>query len=77
MKTHSYMLIALVILVTSAPTLALAQYEREEGGQPDMTILTIFSLTLYVTISAIFGVVGYSIWKVFSIRRRAAKLRVK
>ncbi|MGC1426855.1 MAG: hypothetical protein WA833_09120 [Nitrosotalea sp.] len=77
MKTHSYMLIALVILATSAPTLALAQYEREGGGQPDMTILTIFSLTLYITISAIFGVVGYSIWKVFSIRRKAAKLRVK
>ena len=55
----------------------LAQYEREGGGQPDMTILTIFSLTLYITISAIFGVVGYSIWKVFSIRRKAAKLRVK
>ena len=77
MKAHSYMLIALVILVTSAPTFALAQYEREGGGQPDVTILTIFSLTLYVTISAIFGVVGYSIWKVFSIRQRAAKLRVK
>ncbi len=77
MKIHSYLLIALVILATSAPTLALAQYERTEGGQPDMTILTIFSLTLYVTISAIFGVVGYSIWKVFSIRRRATKMRAK
>jgi hypothetical protein len=77
MKTHSYLLIALVILATSAPTLALAQYERAEGGQPDMTMLTIFSLTLYVTISAIFGVVGYSIWKVFSIRRRAVKMRAK
>ncbi|WP_101476809.1 hypothetical protein [Candidatus Nitrosotalea bavarica] len=77
MKIHSYLLIALVILATSAPTLALAQYERAEGGQPDMMMLTIFSLTLYITISAIFGVVGYSIWKVFSIRRRAAKMRVK
>ena len=77
MKIHSYLLIALVILATSAPTLALAQYERAEGGQPDMMMLTIFSLTLYITISAIFGVVGYSLWKVFSIRRRAAKMRVK
>ncbi|MFZ0183849.1 MAG: hypothetical protein WBV92_03300 [Nitrosotalea sp.] len=77
MKTYSYVLIVLVILATSAPTLALAQYEREGGGQPDTMILTIFSLTLYITISAIFGVVGYSLWKVFSIRRRAAKMRVK
>jgi hypothetical protein len=77
MKIHSYLLIVLVILATSAPTLALAQYERAEGGQPDVTMMTIFSLTLYITISAIFGVVGYSIWKVFSIRRRAAKMRIK
>ncbi len=77
MKTYSYVLIVLVILATSAPTLALAQYEREGGGQPDTMILTVFSLTLYITISAIFGVVGYSLWKVFSIRRRAAKMRVK
>ena len=41
-----------------------------------MMILTIFSLTLYVTISAILGVVGYSVWKVYKIRRKAAKMRV-
>ena len=76
MKTHSYVLMALVILATSAPTLALAQYEKEGDGQPDTMILTIFSLTLYVTISAILGVVGYSIWKVFKIRRKAAKMRL-
>jgi len=75
MKAHSYVLITLVILATSAPTLALAQYERE-GNQPDMMILTIFSLTLYVTISAILGVVGYSVWKVYKIRRKAAKMRM-
>jgi heme/copper-type cytochrome/quinol oxidase subunit 2 len=76
MKTRSYVLMALVILATSAPTLALAQYEKEGDGQPDTMILTIFSLTLYVTISAILGVVGYSIWKVFKIRRKAAKMRL-
>ena len=75
MKSHSYILIALVILATSAPTLALAQYAKE-GGQPDMMILTIFSLTLYITMSAILGVVGYSIWKVFKMRKKAAKMRL-
>ena len=69
-------MIALVILVTSGPTLAIAQYENEGGGQPDTTILTIFSLTLYITIFAILGVVGYSIWKVYMIRRKAAKMRL-
>ncbi|MDE1844987.1 MAG: hypothetical protein KGI10_06625 [Thaumarchaeota archaeon] len=75
MKSHSYILMTLVILATSAPTLALAQYEKE-GDQPDMMILTIFSLTLYITISAILGVVGYSIWKVIKIRRKSAKMRL-
>ena len=69
-------MIALVILVTSGPTLALAQYENQGGDQPDTTILTIFSLTLYITIFAILGVVGYSIWKVYMIRRKAAKMRL-
>ena len=69
-------MIALVILVTSGPTLALAQYENQGGDQPDTTILTIFSLTLYITIFAILGVVGYSIWKVLKIRRKAAKMRM-
>ena len=76
MKTHSYVLMALVILATSAPTLALAQYEKEGDGQPDTMILTIFSLTLYTTIFAILGVVGYSIWRVFKIRRKASKMRL-
>jgi membrane protease YdiL (CAAX protease family) len=76
MKKYSYVMIALVILVTSGPTLALAQYENQGGGQPDTTILTIFSLTLYITIFAILGVVGYSIWKVLKIRRKAAKMRM-
>lgn len=76
MKIHSYVLMTLVILATSAPTLALAQYEKEGDGQPDTMILTIFSLTLYITIFAILGVVGYSIWKVFKIRRKAAKMRL-
>lgn len=76
MKIYSYVLMTLVMLATSAPTLALAQYENEGGGQPDTMILTIFSLTLYITIFAILGVVGYSIWKVFKIRRKAAKMRL-
>lgn len=76
MKIYSYILIVFIILATSAPTLALAQYEQEEGGQPDIMILTIFSLTLYVTIFAILGVIGYSIWKVFAIRRKAKKMRL-
>ena len=76
MKTRSYVLMALVILATSAPTLALAQYEKEGDGQPDTMILTIFSLTLYTTIFAILGVVGYSIWRVFKIRRKASKMRL-
>ena len=74
MKLHLYGLMALVILATSAPTLALAQYENQRDDQGSaMTILTIFSLTLYVTISAIFGVVGYSIWQVYKIRRKTMK----
>jgi len=75
MKTHSYVLIVLVILATSTPTLALAQYENE-GGQPDIMILTIFSLTLYITIFAIIGVVGYSVWRVYKIRRKMSKMRM-
>ena len=66
---------ALVVLTTSAPTLALAQYEH--GGGADeadtMTILTIFSLTLYITISAILGVMGYSVWRVYKLRRKTIK----
>jgi len=69
-------MIALVILATSGPTLAIAQYENEGGGQPDMTIMIIFSLTLYITIFAILGVVGYSIWKVYRIRRKVDKMRL-
>ncbi len=76
MKKYSYVLMALVILATSVPTLALAQYEKERGGQPDTMILSISSLTLYVTIFAILGVVGYSVWKVFKIRRKAVKMRL-
>jgi heme/copper-type cytochrome/quinol oxidase subunit 2 len=72
MKIYSYILMALVILVTSAPTLALAQYEKEGGDQE--TMMEIFSLTLYVTISAILGVVGYSIWRVYKIRRKTKKM---
>jgi hypothetical protein len=76
MKKYSYVMIALVILVTSAPTLAIAQYENQGGGQPDMTILTIFSLTLYITTFAILGVIGYSIWKVLKIQIKATKMRM-
>lgn len=64
---------ALVILATSTPTLALAQYENEGNDQGTMMILTIFSLTLYITISAILGVIGYSVWKVYKIRRKIVK----
>ncbi len=64
----------LVILATSTPTLALAQYENGGGDQGStITILTIFSLTFYVTISAILGVVGYSVWRVYKIRRKTIK----
>ena len=73
MKLSSYVLMTLVILATSAPTLALAQYENSGDDQGTTMILTIFSLTLYVTISAILGVVGYSIWKVYKIRRKTVK----
>jgi heme/copper-type cytochrome/quinol oxidase subunit 2 len=76
MKSSWYILTALVILATSAPTLALAQYENEGGDQGSTMILTIFSLTLYITISAILGVVGYSVWKVYKIRRKATKISV-
>jgi len=64
---------ALVILATSAPTLALAQYENEGNDQGTMMILTIFSLTLYITIFAILGVIGYSVWQVYKIRRKTVK----
>ncbi len=73
MKLSSYGLVILVILATSAPTLALAQYENQGNDQADTMILTIFSLTLYVTMSAILGVVGYSIWRVYKIRRKTIK----
>ena len=76
MKSYSYILVALVVLATSAPTLALAQYEKEGSDQGGMMILEIFSLTLYITISAIFGVVGYSIWRVYKIRRKTMKRSV-
>lgn len=69
-------MIVLAILATSAPTLAVVQYENQGGSQPDTTILTIFSLTLCITIFAILGVVGYSIWKVLKIQRKAAKMRM-
>ncbi|VVC05238.1 Uncharacterised protein [uncultured archaeon] len=64
---------SLVIIATSAPTLALAQYENEGDYQGSMMILTIFSLTLYVTIFAILGVIGYSVWQVCKIRRKTIK----
>lgn len=73
MKLSSYILMTLVILGTSAPTLALAQYENEGDDQGTTMILTIFSLTLYITISAILGVIGYSVWQVYKIRRKAVK----
>ena len=73
MKWSSYALMVFVILATSAPTLALAQYENEGDDQGAPMILTIFSFTLYITISAILGVVGYSIWKVYKIRRKTVK----
>ena len=73
MKLYSYVLITLTILVTSTPTLALVQYEKERGDQ--MMIMTIFSLTLYITISAIL-VVGYAVWKVYKIRRKMARIRL-
>ncbi len=76
MKIYSYVLMTLVILATSAPTLAIAQYENDGGSQPDTMILTIFSLTLYITIFAILGIVGYSVWKVFKIRQKAAKMKL-
>jgi hypothetical protein len=77
MKISSCVLMAFVILATSAPTLALAQYENGGGGDQGSTmmILTIFSLTLYVTISAILGVVGYSVWRVYRIRRKVTMKR--
>ena len=73
MKLSSYGLMALVILATSTPTLALAQYENQGDNQGSTMILTIFSLTLYVTMSAILGVVGYSIWQVYKIKRKTMK----
>ena len=76
MKSYSYILVALVVLATSAPTLALAQYEKEGSDQGGMMILEIFSLTLYITMFAIFGVVGYSIWRVYKIRRKTMKRSV-
>ncbi len=76
MKSYSYIMVALVVLATSAPTVALAQYEKEGSDQGSMMILEIFSLTLYITIFAILGVVGYSIWRVYKIRRKIMKRSV-
>jgi len=74
MKIASYVLITLVVLATSAPTLALAQYENGGEDQSYTTmILTIFSLTLYITVSTILGVIGYSVWRVYRVRRKAIK----
>lgn len=74
MKIVSYVLNTIVVLATSAPTLALAQYEN--AGQDrayTMMIMTIFSLTLYITISAVLGVIGYSVWRVYKGRRKTIK----
>lgn len=73
MKITSYILATIVILATSAPTLALAQYENEGDDQANNAIIAIFSLTLYGTLFAILGVVGYSVWKVYRIRRKSVK----
>ena len=73
MKITSYVLATLVILATSAPTLALAQYEHEGDDQGGNAMMEVFGLTLYVTIFAILGVVGYSVWKVYKIRRKTVK----
>lgn len=44
--------------------------EQEEGAEHS-TSSADSNLILFVTVSAIVGVVGYSTWKVYKIRRRA------
>lgn len=94
MKISPYVLMALVILGISAPTLVLAETENEandgvnemgskqsttaatqtehEGNDEKSINSSLSNLVLFVTIAAIASVVGYSAWKVYKIRRRAA-----
>lgn len=88
MKIFSYGLMVLVILAISAPTLVLAQTESEanegtnEIGEKQSTTTESehegngtsanSNLILLVTVAAIASVVGYSTWKVYKVRRRAA-----
>jgi len=71
MKISPYGLMALAILGISAPTLVLAETEHE-GNDEKAINSTNLNLVLFVTIAAIASVVGYSTWKVYKIRRRAA-----
>lgn len=88
MKIAPYGLIALAILGICAPTLVLAETENEanevtnnigskqtnteQEGAEHSTSSADSNLILFVTVSAIAGVVGYSGWKVYKIRRKAA-----
>ena len=88
MKISPYGLIALAILGICTPALVLAETENEanemtngigskqinteQEGAEHSTSSADSNLILFATVSAIVGVVGYSAWKVYKIRRRAA-----
>ena len=72
MKISSLALAVLVVLATGSPTVALAEYERM-GVTTRNSVFPIQSLTLYVIVLAILGVVLYSGWQAYRIRRRYSK----
>ena len=88
MRISPYGLMALVILAIGTPTLVFAQTESEtnEGAndiaekqssttsesEHDGSTTVNSNLILFVTVIAIASVVGYSTWKVYRTKRRAA-----
>lgn len=88
----SYGLLAALVLAMVLPAIAFAESENEAGEaqpsaagtQPEQegddaghgTNSAASGLILLVTVAAIVSVVGYSAWKVYGARRKAASKRL-
>jgi len=55
---------------------ASTQTGQDENGGKTSIILTISIIVLYITISAILGVVGYSTWKLYKVRSKIASRKL-
>jgi hypothetical protein len=87
MKISQYGLVILVILVTSTPALVLAeteneaneganelsgkQFQKAEAEHEGNKSMNSGDLILFVTIAAIAGIVGYSLWQAYKVKRRS------